>query len=75
MLKSFVMSLALMGLGATAVGSDAPTPQMSTWRWHVSQALDAQQAGSKPLATVGTLDAASFDQQYLRYTVSGAPAK
>jgi hypothetical protein len=69
MLKPFVMSLALMSLGASAVGLDGSDASPATWRWQVSQILDAQRAGSE----VGALDARSFDQRYERYSEVGLP--
>jgi hypothetical protein len=65
MLRPFLLSLVLLGLGA-----DQPAPDISTWRWYVSVILDAQRASA---ATVGALPAASFGQRYERYSVLGLP--
>src|ERR1700733_6962376 len=62
MLKPFLMSLAMMSLGASAVGLDGSDSNPATWRWQVSQILDAQRASSEVAAHVGALDARSFDQ-------------
>jgi hypothetical protein len=68
MLKPFVMSLALTSL-ASAVSPDGSDSSPATWRWHVSQILDAQRAGSD----ASGLDARSFDQRYERYSALGLP--
>jgi hypothetical protein len=72
MLKPFLMSLALMGLGASAVGHAGLDSSPATWRWQISQILDAQRAGSEG-TNVGALDARSFDQRYERYSAVGLP--
>ena len=73
MLKPFVMSLALTSLGASAVGPDGLDSSPATWRWQVSQILDAQRASSEVGGNVGALDARSFDQRYERYSAVGLP--
>jgi hypothetical protein len=73
MLKPFVMSVAFMGLGASAVGLDGSDSSPATWRWQVSQILDAQRSSSEVTANVGALDARSFDQRYERYSTVGLP--
>ena len=70
MLKPFVMSLALTGLSAGAVGADGQNANPATWRWHVSRILAAQNADPD---TVGALDARTFDQRYERYSAIGLP--
>jgi hypothetical protein len=70
MLKPFVLSLALTGLGATAMGADAPSPEASTWRWQVSMILDAQRENPRAAATADSL---AFDQRYERYSATGLP--
>jgi hypothetical protein len=73
MLKPFLMSLALTSLGVSAVGSDRSDTNPATWRWQVSQILDAQRGSSETAANVGALDARSFDQRYERYSTLGLP--
>jgi len=73
MLKPFLMSLAFTSLGASAVGPDGLDSSPATWRWQVTQILDAQRAGSEAGANVGALDARSFDQRYERYSAVGLP--
>ena len=73
MLKPFVISLALMSLGASAVGLDGSDSSPATWRWQVSQILEAQRAVSEAGTGVGALDARSFDQRYERYSAVGLP--
>jgi hypothetical protein len=73
MLKPFLMSLVLTSLGASAVGSDGSDSGPATWRWRVSQILDAQRSGSEVRTNVGALDARSFDQRYERYSALGLP--
>ncbi len=69
MLKPIVMSLALTGLGVSAMGADGQNSSPATWRWHVSKILDAQSAGE----ALPVLDARAFDQRYERYTPVGLP--
>jgi len=73
MLKPFVMSLALTGLSAGAVGADGQNANPATWRWHVSRILAAQYADPDAFDTVGALDARTFDQRYERYSAIGLP--
>ena len=70
MLKPIVMSLALTGLGVSAVGADGQNSSPATWRWHVSKILTAQSVASEALPI---LDARAFDQRYERYTAVGLP--
>lgn len=69
MLKPIVMSLALTGLGVSAVGADGQNSSPATWRWHVTNILAAQSAGE----ALPILDARAFDQRYERYTPVGLP--
>ena len=73
MLKPFLMSLALTSLGARAAGADGSDSSPATWRWRVSQIMDAQRTGYEVAANVGALDARSFDQRYERYSTLGLP--
>lgn len=67
MLKPLVVSFALTGLGATALGADESAPGPATWRWHVTRIMAEQQARAEPIGS------ATFDQRYERYTVVGLP--
>ena len=69
MFKPIVMSLALTGLGASAIGADGQNSSPATWRWHVTKILAAQSADE----ALPILDARAFDQRYERYTPVGLP--
>jgi len=70
MLKPFVMSVALTGLGVSAVGADGQNSNPAIWRWHVTQIMAVQRAESESLPIV---DARAFDQRYERYSPVGLP--
>src|ERR1700678_269384 len=69
MIKPFVMSLAMTGLGVSAMGADGQNSSPATWRWHVTQILAAQSEGE----ALPILDARAFDQRYERYSPVGLP--
>ncbi len=69
MYKPFLLSLALAGLGAGAVGADQAPADCSTWRWQVSTILEAQRGSSG----VGAVPAEQFAQRYERYSAVGLP--
>jgi hypothetical protein len=80
MRKSLIVVLIAIGGGAsyaagvTEVATGPSIDDPSTWRWQVSSILAGQSdKASRPLATVGALDADSFDQRYERYTPLGLP--
>ncbi len=80
MRKSLILVLTAIGSGAsyasgvTEVATGPGLDDPSTWRWQVSSILASQKdAASRPIATVGALDADSFDQRYERYTPLGLP--
>jgi hypothetical protein len=80
MRKSLILVLTALGGGAsyaagvTEVATGPSMDEPSTWRWHVSSILaDQSDAASRPIATVGALDADAFDQRYERYTPLGRP--
>ncbi len=70
MLRPFLLSLVLTGLGASSLGADQATSDVSTWRWSVSTILDAQHAST---SGVGAAPADAFGQRYRRYSPSGLP--
>ncbi len=63
MLKPWVGSVALTLLGASALGADEATPDISTWRWRVSML-------TQPPRPDAVLDNLAFDQHYERYSVT-----
>lgn len=67
MLKPLCLSLALVALGATTLGADEASPNISTWRWRVSALVEPQSHDTTRVAMGG------FDQRYERYSTSGAP--
>ncbi len=80
MRKSLILVLTVVGGGAsyaagvTEVATGPGMDDPSTWRWQVSSILAGQSVrASAPIATVGALDANSFDQRYERYTPLGIP--
>jgi len=80
MRKSLILVLVAIGGGAsyaagvTEVATGPIMDDPSTWRWQVSSILAGQSdTASRPIATVGALDADSFDQRYERYTPLGLP--
>jgi hypothetical protein len=80
MRKSLILVLIAIGAGAsyaagvTEVATGSGMDEPSTWRWQVSSILATQSnAASRPIATVGALDADAFDQRYERYTPLGLP--
>jgi hypothetical protein len=80
MRKSLILVLIALGGGAsyaagvTEVATGPGMDDPSTWRWQVSSILASQSdAASRPIATVGALDADAFDQRYERYTPLGLP--
>ncbi len=70
MLRPFLLSLVLSGLGAVGAGADGAAPEMSTWRWSVSAILDAQRASAP---SVGAVNTETFGQRYERYSALGLP--
>jgi hypothetical protein len=80
MRKSLILVLTALGGGAsyaagvTEVATGPGMDDPSTWRWQVSSILASQSyAASRPIGTVGALDADAFDQRYERYTPLGLP--
>ena len=67
MLKPLIGSLALVTLGASALGADEASPDISTWRWRVNAIINQKEAGPAAFMT------ADFDQRYERYSVTGMP--
>jgi hypothetical protein len=70
MLRPFLLSLVLWGLGAGVAGAGDAPPEVAIWRWNVSVILDAQHA---PSGGVGAVTAESFGQRHQRYSVLGLP--
>lgn len=71
MLRPFLLSLIVVGAGASSVGQGNPATDVSTWRWEVSSILDAQRGDG---AIVSPAVAGSYDQLYQRYEGQGQPA-
>jgi len=69
MVRPFLLSLIIVGAGASSVGDVNSSPDVSTWRWQVSSILDAQRDSS--LATPAV---AGYAQHYERYEGQGQPA-
>ena len=71
MLRPFLLSLILVGAGASSVGEVKQPSDVATWRYEVSSILEAQHdEGSVVLSpTVG-----GYDQDYVRYEGLGRSA-
>ena len=76
MRKSLILLATAIGSGAgyaagvTDVATGPSTDDSSTWRWHVSSILAAQNSAVTPRAETV---AAAFNQRYERYTPLGLP--
>jgi hypothetical protein len=70
MLQPFALSLVALVLVGGGVGVAQPTPDVSTWRWHVSVILTAQRTSTP---TVDAASAESFAQRYGIYSVTAVP--
>jgi hypothetical protein len=80
MRKSLILALTAIGggvgyaAGVTEVATGPSTDDSSTWRWHVSSILTAQDdTTSRGMETVGALGNEAFNQRYERYTPLGLP--
>jgi hypothetical protein len=80
MRKSLILALTAIGggvgyaAGVTEVATGPGTDDPSTWRWHVSSILTAQEdRTSWRTETVGVLGIEAFNQRYERYTPLGLP--
>ncbi|MGA2492223.1 MAG: hypothetical protein ABSF67_04650 [Roseiarcus sp.] len=71
MLRPFLLSLILVGAGASSVGEARQPSDVATWRYQVSSILDAQhdEGGLIVSPAVG-----GYDQDYQRYEGQGRPA-
>ena len=67
MLKPLCVSLAFTAFGASTLGADEASPDISTWRWRVSALVEPQPADANPAAAAG------FAQKYERYSINGVP--
>ena len=82
MRKSLILFLSIIGGGVcyaaatTEVGADSAMSDPSTWRWQVSSILaDQGDSATRPVATVGAVDADAFNQRYERFSPLGIPEK
>lgn len=71
MLRPFLLSLIVVGAGASSVGESTQPSDVATWRWQVSSILDAQRGES---AIVSPAVAGVYDQRYERYEGQGQRA-
>ena len=69
MLRPFLLSLMVVGVGASGVGEMNSSSDVATWRWQVSSILAAQRSASSVSAAV-----AGYAQRYERYENQGQPA-
>jgi hypothetical protein len=69
MLRPFLLSLIVVGVGASNVGEGSQPSDVATWRYQVSSILDAQHdGGGVASAAVG-----GYAQAYDRYDGQGRP--
>lgn len=73
--RPFVLSIALLGLGASQMGASPLGPEEtpsdpSTWRWTVASILAQQRADDQAPEPLGATD---FHQRYERYAPNGLP--
>jgi len=69
MVRPFLLSLMVFGVGASSVGDVDSSSDVATWRWQVSSILEAQRdAGLVSPAVAG------YAQRYERYENQGQPA-
>jgi len=70
MLRPFLLSLIVVGAGASSVGQDGRPPDVATWRYEVSSILEAQHSerGAFVSSAVG-----GYAQAYDRYDGQGRP--
>lgn len=70
MRKCFYASLAVLALiASTGASAQGAASEPSTWRWTVTQALDAQRSSDRAEETA--LAIADFRQNYERYSPIG----
>jgi len=79
MRKSLILALTAIGSGAsyaagvTELATGPSTDDPTTWRWHVSSILAAQDDAASRRMDVGVLGAEAFNQRYERYSPLGLP--
>jgi hypothetical protein len=71
MLRPFLLSLVIVGAGASSVGEVTQPSDVATWRWQVATILDAQR-GEADSALASPDAVGGYDQRYQRY--QGQPA-
>jgi hypothetical protein len=70
MLRPVLLSLILIGAGASSVGEVKQPSDVATWRYQVSSILDAQHDEGGVIVS----PAVGYDQDYQRYEGQGRPA-
>jgi hypothetical protein len=79
MRKSLILALTAIGSGAsyaagvTELATGPSTDDPTTWRWHVSSILAAQDDAVSPRMEMGVFGAQAFNQRYERYSPLGLP--
>jgi hypothetical protein len=73
MRKSLVLTISLLGLGATRVGADPGLSDVSTWRWQVSAIQTEQKSAADQAVTkIGATRSIIVPQRYERFSPQGA---
>ena len=70
MFRPFLLSLVVVGAGASSVSEPAQPTDVATWRYQVSAILDSQRAGDNSTRLGALMD---YDQRYQRYEGAGQP--
>jgi hypothetical protein len=73
MLRPFLLSLVVVGAGASSVGEVTQPSDVATWRWQVATILDAQRGEADSGLASPTVTGA-YGQHYERYEGQGQPA-
>jgi hypothetical protein len=73
LLRPFLLSLIVVGAGASSVGDVTQASDVATWRWQVATILD-EQRGEANSGLVSSAAASAYGQHYERYEGQGQPA-
>ena len=71
MLRPFLLSLILVGAGASSVGEVKQPSDVATWRYEVSSILEAQHGEGRAVLSPAV---GGYEQGYDRYDGLGRPA-
>lgn len=73
MQKSLILTIMVIGLGATRVGADPSLSDVATWRWQVSAIQTEQKVvAEQPVTRIGATRSITIPQRYERFSPQGA---